>query len=170
MTPGWLLVGLGNPGSDYVHNRHNVGFQFLDWFTEHSALERLSAVFGPIKLLKPDQFMNLSGFPVQKSLAYYKIPRQRLLVVHDDADLEFGEVRLKRYGGDAGHKGIRSVVEQLGDDRFNRIRIGIGRPDHERISLERYVLDDFTTAEAAELPAVFERALAVITEVLEESQ
>ncbi len=162
-----LVVGLGNPGLRYAGHRHNVGFM---------ALERLAERFdaGPwrekfkgrlsegrlggskVLLLAPQTFMNLSGESVRPALAFYKLPLERLLVVHDELDLPFGVVRLKVGGGTAGHNGLKSLVRHLGGGDFTRVRVGIGRPSGKQ-RVESFVLSDFDASERAELPGVLDR-------------
>lgn len=134
----WLIVGLGNPGPTYRRNRHNVGFQVADGLAA-AALGRWrsapDAVWCPLRLAgtpallcKPHTFMNRSGQAVARLAAHHGIPAARTLVVHDDVDLPFGTLRLKAGGGHGGHNGLRSIVAELGDSGFLRVRLGIGRP------------------------------------------
>src|SRR5689334_15075773 len=162
----WLVVGLGNPGAKYARNRHNIGFQVVDelaakhglpaWKTGKLGGETTS---GPITtergreravLLKPTEFMNLSGFAVQRAADFHHVEPDDILVVHDEIDLELGVVRLKRGGGHGGHNGLRSITEQLGSGAFARLRIGIG--GHPRVppggsdAVAGWVLSDFPAA------------------------
>ena len=173
-----LVVGLGNPGPRYAGNRHNVGFMVVERLAE-----RLGA--GPwrdkfkgrlaegrrggdkVLLLQPQTFMNVSGESVQPAVAFYKLPLQRLLVVHDELDLPFGTLRLKVGGGTAGHNGLRSLVRHLGSGDFCRLRVGIGRPTGKQ-RVEQFVLSDFDAAERAELPDLLERAAAALLLALEQ--
>ena len=135
-----LVVGLGNPGTEYAVTRHNAGFRFLDVLLEGTgeklrAEPRFSANVGKIRiggrdvwLLAPTTFMNRSGEAVSKFVRYYKIPVPEILVVHDDLDLPPGVVRLKRGGGDGGHNGLIDLIQKLGSADFARLRIGIGHP------------------------------------------
>jgi len=144
----WLVVGLGNPGSKYERNRHNIGFLVVEELVRRHGLPAFSAsatkpeaetTAGMIttergrercQLLKPMGFMNLSGFATQRTAAFHKVPIENILVVHDELDLDFGIVRLKKGGGHGGHNGLRSMIEQLGGNGFARVRMGIGRaPD-----------------------------------------
>lgn len=161
-----LVAGLGNPGPRYQATRHNVGFRVVDALAERCGLapgafrerfhgELASARLGDeeLLLLRPQTFMNDSGRSVQAACAFYKIkPAEgQLLVVHDELDLPFGEVRLKKGGGDAGNRGIRSISAALGPD-YLRIRLGIGRPPPDfRGEPADFVLQAFASAE---LPAV----------------
>jgi PTH1 family peptidyl-tRNA hydrolase len=138
----YLIVGLGNPGDEYAHTRHNAGFDALDlladawgvsyWKNKCGALVaevRPAMLDGQeVVLVKPQSFMNLSGAPVSKLMKEYKIEPQHVIVIHDDLDLDPGSIRVKQGGGHAGHNGLRSIIDKCGSREFNRIRIGIGRP------------------------------------------
>lgn len=135
-----LIVGLGNPGSDYAATRHNAGFWFIDELARQSAceLKKDSKFYGyvgkaslhgePVWLLKPDTFMNRSGQSVSALAKYYKISVENILVVHDELDFEPGDVRLKKGGGHAGHNGLRDIISAMGSKEFLRLRVGIGHP------------------------------------------
>lgn len=164
----WLVVGLGNPGPKYVANRHNIGFVVVDQLTEDSEApalrEKFRGLFTRVQfrkhdlvLLKPQTFMNLSGESVQPAAQFFKIPTERIVVIHDELDLPFGTVRLKVGGGLAGHNGLRSMADQLGTQDFLRLRMGIGRPRSGSVS--GYVLSDFSQIEAAELEDVIDGAI-----------
>jgi PTH1 family peptidyl-tRNA hydrolase len=164
----WLVVGLGNPGPSYARNRHNAGFMVLDVlaaraggrFRSHRAradvLEgRLAG--GRAVLAKPRSFMNESGGPVKGLLDFYKVPVERLVVVHDELDVPFGAVRLKQGGGDNGHNGLRSVTKSLGSKDYLRVRFGVGRPPG-RMDAAAFVLKDFSAAERRDLDLEVDRA------------
>ena len=162
----YLIVGLGNPGPKYAGNRHNVGFMCVDQFAQVHDIafrkRRFKANLGQghvgphhVVLLKPSTFMNDSGQAVGPAGHWFKIPPERILVIHDDLDLPLGRPRLRPGGSSGGHKGINSIIEALGTQEFARLRVGIGRPQHgDPID---YVLDDFdrdqtpTIARACEL-------------------
>ncbi|MDY7080391.1 MAG: aminoacyl-tRNA hydrolase [Chloroflexota bacterium] len=167
-----LIVGLGNPGQQYAANRHNVGFRCLERLAtalglafdkrQKRARVALGAAHGQrIALVKPQTFMNESGRAVVPLARFYKVPSERLLVVYDDLDLPLGVVRLRPEGGSGGHKGMRSIIEHLGDRDFPRLRIGIGRPPG-RMDPAAYVLRDFSADEEALLEETLERAVAAI--------
>ncbi len=149
----FLLVGLGNPGKQYAHNRHNVGFRVIDalasaykadTWREKFQGECASIVIDGEKglLLKPQTFMNLSGKSVGAAMQFYKIALNDVIVFHDELDLIAGKIRVKTGGGDAGHNGLKSITGQLGAG-YRRVRIGIGHPgDKERV--HGHVLGDFT--------------------------
>ncbi len=175
----WLVVGLGNPGREYASHRHNVGFMAVDDLARSaradSSKEKFSAEYARMThagedavLLKPQTFMNLSGQSVQPAAAFFKVPIDQVLVVHDELDLPFGEVRLKVGGGHAGHNGLRSIIGSLGGNGFARVRIGIGRPPAGfRGEVADFVLSSFDTSERAELPDVLARAARAVTLVME---
>ena len=150
-----LFVGLGNPGERYKLTRHNVGFMVLDKLIQKSTVEGWDKKFDSffnkiiidqkrIILLKPLTFMNVSGHAVQKVKNFYGIDPNNIVIIHDDIDLELGKIKLKKGGGDGGHNGLKSIIKLIGSE-FNRIRIGIGRP--EKISVSSYVLNNFREEE-----------------------
>ena len=150
-----LFVGLGNPGERYKLTRHNVGFMVLDNLIKQSSVEgwdnKFDSFFNKIIidqkriiLLKPLTFMNVSGHAVQKVKNFYGIDPNNIVIIHDDIDLELGKIKLKKGGGDGGHNGLKSIIKLIGSE-FNRIRIGIGRP--EKISVSSYVLNNFREEE-----------------------
>lgn len=180
----WLVVGLGNPGPKYADNRHNVGFMVVDalaqrrgerWKAHKAHAEVAETRLGgaPVVLAKPRSFMNLSGGPVVGLSRFYKVPVERVLVVHDELDIAFGALKLKRGGGAGGHNGLRSVTSSLSGPDYLRVRVGIGRPPG-RMDAATYVLRDFSAAERRELGVVVERAAdaveTVVAEGLEKAQ
>ena len=187
----WLVVGLGNPGAGYAGNRHNVGQTVLDelaarlgsGFRSHRsraavAEGRLGVLPGgapgpKVVLAKPTSYMNLSGGPVAAASQFFKIPATQVLVVHDELDLPFGVVRLKRGGGEGGHNGLRDISKAVGTKEYVRARVGIGRPPG-RMDAADYVLRDFSPAERKELPFVLADAAdaveLVVTQGLERAQ
>jgi PTH1 family peptidyl-tRNA hydrolase len=173
----WLVVGLGNPGAKYVRNRHNIGFQVVDqlaashglpaWKTSKLGGDTTSGVLTTERgreravLLKPMEFMNLSGFAVQRTADFHQIAPDHILVVHDEIDLEFGTVRLKSGGGHGGHNGLRSIMEQLGSGAFARLRMGVGRDPKlppgggaGGQAVAGWVLSDFPAAQSSVVTAM----------------
>lgn len=154
----WLLVGLGNPGDQYAKNRHNIGFMAIDAIADAYGFAAFRAKFQgevsegridgeKVVLLKPQTYMNESGQSVGKAAKFYKIPPERVVVFHDELDLEPGKCRVKVGGGVAGHNGLKSIKAHLGTPDFMRVRLGIGHPgDKNRVS--GYVLSDFAKADA----------------------
>ncbi len=148
-----LIVGLGNPGKKYERTRHNVGFLVADAFSK--AIDDPRTI-----ILKPDTYMNRSGEAVREAMRFRKIPLKNLLVISDDADLPFGEVRVREQGSSGGHQGLQSIIDALGTDAFTRVRVGIGRPDHPNIPLEDWVLGTWTAEEEKNLPDIIKRAVS----------
>jgi PTH1 family peptidyl-tRNA hydrolase len=172
----WLIIGLGNPGPEYAGNRHNAGRMVAELlarrmgssFRRHrprtdTAEGTLAGV--PVTLGIARSYMNLSGGPVAALADFYKIPPSRIVVIHDDLDVPFGEVRLKFGGGTGGHNGLRSVSDALGTRDFFRVRFGIGRPPG-RMDPAVFVLRDFTAAERKEVPLLVERAADAVEALL----
>ncbi|HEY5983851.1 MAG TPA: aminoacyl-tRNA hydrolase [Anaerolineales bacterium] len=166
--PGYILVGLGNPGRQYARTRHNVGFLLIDRISvrldargmrlQSNALVT-TAQFKSRKVLlaKPQTYMNLSGRAVHALARFYKIPLEHLLVAHDDLDLPLGTIRLRPGGGPGGQKGVASTIENLGSKDFSRLRIGIDRPPG-RMDPAAYVLQEFSGDDLDVISAVLDRA------------
>lgn len=168
-NPPFIIVGLGNPGPEYKHNRHNVGFMVVD-----ELAKVLGVTFGRMQanalvadgrraeqrvvLAKPRTFMNRSGSAVGGLLRFYKAPPERLLVIYDDADLPFETLRLRPDGGSAGQKGMKSIIENLSSEAFPRLRVGIGRPKG-RMRTPDHVLQDFGRGEQEALDFTLRRAV-----------
>ncbi|MDY6846185.1 MAG: aminoacyl-tRNA hydrolase [Chloroflexota bacterium] len=174
----YLIVGLGNPGPRYHHNRHNVGFMVLDSLadTANIPIRRVEfrALLGKgeyaeerVILAKPQTFMNNSGQAVGALVRFYKIPIERLLVVHDDLDLPYGTLRLRPSGGAGGQRGMGSIITKLNTQDFARLRVGIGRPPG-RMDPSDYVLHDFDPPEEEILPEVLASAVDAIRMFLKE--
>jgi len=179
----WLVVGLGNPGPGYANNRHNVGQMVVDElahrtggrFTTHRARAQVAdvrlgtlagGVPGPrVLLAKPTSYMNLSGGPVAGLAAYLQVPAERVLVVHDELDVPFAQVRLKQGGGEGGHNGLRSISSALGTRDYVRVRVGIGRPPG-RMDAADFVLRDFSSVERKELPWLVDSAADAVEMVV----
>ncbi len=175
-----LIAGLGNPGPRYEATRHNVGFRIVDrWVNRHGSSAWRDKFEGQLAsvnwaarervvVLKPMTFMNLSGFAVRAALSFFKLDPSELLVVHDELDLPFGDCRLKLAGGDAGHNGIGSIIEQLGADSFARLRFGIGRPPSDFVgSTADFVLQGFPLADQPRLEELIEYGSLVLDQVIE---
>jgi peptidyl-tRNA hydrolase, PTH1 family len=175
----WLVAGLGNPGTRYQGTRHNIGQVVLD-----ELLERMGARYtrtkvgakavgarlgdsGPkVVFAISEGYMNVSGQPIRKVMDYFSVPAQQLLVVHDELDLDFGRLKLKRGGSEGGHNGLKSITEHLGGDReYIRLRVGIGRPPG-RMDSAAYVLQNYSAQEMKELPEVVGRAADAVESVL----
>lgn len=174
-----LLVGLGNPGKEYDDTRHNVGFMCLnefvaktdemdDWVQKKDLKCLLSSGrLGENRVLaiKPTTYMNLSGEAVQAAAHFFKVGPDRITVIHDELDIDFGQIRLRRGGSDAGHNGIKSISQMLGDN-YNRVRIGIGPKAPAKIASEDFVLQQFSAEQKEQLPNLRREVLAILTEYL----
>ena len=175
----WLVVGLGNPGREYAGNRHNVGFMVAELlagrlggkFGRHKravaevAEGRLGFGGPKLVLMKPLTYMNLSGGPVVALAQFHKIPPGRVIAVHDELDIPYGQVRLKCGGGEGGHNGLRSMSKSLGTKDYVRVRFGIGRPPGRQDPAD-YVLSDFSSVERKELEFLVDRAADVVESVV----
>ena len=183
----WLVVGLGNPGPEYLANRHNIGFLVVDVIAERArsmlkghkaraevAEVRLGGPGGPPAVLaRPRSYMNDSGGPVSGLLKYYDVPPERLVVIHDELDLPFSSLRVKFGGGDNGHNGLKSLRRSLGTGDYFRVRFGVGRPPG-RMDPAAFVLRDFSAAERKGLDLEIDRAAdaaeMLVREGLEKTQ
>ncbi|MDR1447702.1 MAG: aminoacyl-tRNA hydrolase [Candidatus Ancillula sp.] len=183
----WIVCGLGNSGAKYDGTPHNIGFQVVDelskqlnanWSLKFSALIAHTSVFsGPsaqkVVLVKPQQFMNLSGGPLKQVANYFKVSANNLIVVHDDIDLPFGTIKAKLGGSDAGHNGLRSITKSFNTNEYYRIRLGVGRPTGS-VAVSSFVLGQFSKMQKNELPEFLEHSvdasLGLITSGLESVQ
>ena len=172
-----LVVGLGNPGKEYASHRHNVGFMAVDALAAEARAEafreKFSGVYARAEiagqqaiLLKPMTYMNDSGRSVQPAMAFFKVTPAELVVIHDELDLPFADVRLKFGGGHAGHNGLRSLMAHVGTGDFGRVRVGVGRPPPGfRGEVADYVLSSFDAVERASLPDCLKQAAQSVLEV-----
>jgi peptidyl-tRNA hydrolase, PTH1 family len=173
-----LLMGLGNPGEKYEGTRHNIGFVCLDAFVrandfpEWAAKKDLqclmsSGSIGSTKVIvvKPQTFMNLSGEAVQAAAHFYKIPSENIVVIHDELDMPFGQIRTRTGGSSAGHNGVKSIIAHLGEG-FGRVRIGVRNNLAEKLDSADFVLTKFTKAEQNQLPNLTRETTAILTEYL----
>jgi len=172
-----LIVGLGNPGREYDETRHNIGFECVDEFVAKSsdmggwvAKKDLKCLMSTGRLgetrviaIKPTTFMNSSGEAVRAVSDFYKIHPSQTMVVHDELDIPFGQIRTRVGGSSAGHNGIKSLIEHIGED-FGRVRVGIGPKEPEQIDSADFVLQKFSKEQQAELPALKREANAILTE------
>lgn len=184
MNEPWLVVGLGNPGPGYAATRHNAGFMVVDLLAERMAGRFKAGKGGAhvlegrvagqrVVLVKPQSYMNLSGGPTVAAQNFFKVPLEQIVVVHDELDIDFGALRLKRGGGDGGHNGLKSITKSLGSREYLRVRVGIGRPPGRQDPAD-FVLKPFSSTEAKELPLNVDRAAdaveALLTGPLETAQ
>ena len=167
--PSWLAVFLGNPGSRYSDTRHHVGFMTAELLSRRLGLKinriKFKGLWGraelggkPTVLLLPQTYMNLSGESVQEAAAFFKIPRERIVVVCDDVSLPLGRLRIRARGSAGGHNGLKSIISCLGGEDFPRIRIGVGAPPHPDYDMADWVLGSFTAREADTITAAMDRA------------
>lgn len=169
----FLVVGLGNPGNKYAMNRHNIGFMACDYWLkslngadyreEHKALTKKFKIDDTeILLAKPQTFMNRSGEAVVALLSFYKIPKENLLVIHDDIDLPFGTMKIHHNRGPGGQNGVKNIAELFGNNEFTRLKLGIGRPPHPEFAVSDYVLGNFPKDEIVLLDQYLEKACDAI--------
>lgn len=175
----WLVVGLGNPGPEYAKHRHNVGFMVVDLVARRigasfsrskkavaQVAEGRLGLGGPrLVLAKPLTYMNLAGGAVVGLANFYKIPIEQIIAVHDELDLPYATLRLKRGGGEGGHNGLRSMSKSLGSREYLRVRFGIGRPPGRQDPAD-YVLSNFSGAETKELDFLVDRAADAVEAVV----
>jgi len=168
-----LILGLGNPGRGYHWTRHNVGFLLLDGLAKKHGIDvsrrGMKSLYGrgrigteEVILAKPQTFMNLSGEAAQRLLQFFKIPPENLIVLHDDLDLPMGKPRIRLRGGHGGHKGIRSIVEALGNDGFTRFKMGIGRPGRPGQDPADFVLEPLGEGEREGFKKMIEENLEAL--------
>lgn len=182
-----LVVGLGNPGPKYARNRHNIGFMVIDEIARRTKVDGFKGKFGgelttgdlagdKAVLLKPMEYMNLSGRSVARTAAFYQVEPKEIIVVHDEIDIDFGTLRVKVGGGHAGHNGLRSMVTELGSADFVRIRCGVGRPGVRGLGpgaqrgagrdVADYVLGDFQKGEQEEAQILVQEAADAVEDVI----
>lgn len=172
-----LIVGLGNPGAQYEETRHNAGFWFVEQVAReygevfrseakfHGEVTKVMVAGQQVWLLKPSTFMNRSGQAIAALARFYKIPLEKILVVHDELDLAPGTARLKKGGGHGGHNGLRDTIAHMGGKDFMRLRLGIGHPGHAK-QVSNYVLSRATADEQRAIDESLDRALAVLPKVV----
>lgn len=172
-----LIVGLGNPGPKYLWTRHNAGFIVLDRFAHLAGIQvarkTFSGLYGEgdykgnrLLLLKPQTYMNLSGRSVAEALRFHKLEPADMIVVHDELDIPFGQIKFKADGGHSGHNGLRSLHQELGGGGYSRLRIGIGRPAHGNMA--DYVLTNFSKDEMISLPRLVDGAVDALEMMIAE--
>ena len=173
----YLVVGLGNPGSDYTFTRHNAGFLTIDYISQKLGVQvnraKFHALYGEAKigntgvmLVKPQTYMNESGIAVREIAEFYKIPTENIIVISDDISLDVGRLRVRKKGSDGGQKGLRSIIYHLNSDNFPRIRVGIGQKPNPNYDLADWVLSKFTPDEQKLLFDKFEPVLQGIEKII----
>lgn len=173
-----LVVGLGNPGGEYDGTRHNIGFSCVDFFATSQEFDPwitkkdlkcllTSKMLGSVRVIciKPTTFMNLSGEAVLATAQFYKIPNSQIVAIHDELDIPFGQIRTRVGGGSAGHNGIKSVSQVMGEN-YGRIRIGIGPKEPEQMDSADFVLARFNADQQANIPALHKETTAILTEYI----
>lgn len=173
----WLIVGLGNPGNEYKFTRHNIGFMAVDYFLQGVGNPRLQNKFKAeiaqveykghqIIFCKPQTYMNLSGESVQPLMGFYKIPLDHLIVIHDDIDQPFNQMKIHKNRGHGGHNGIKSISGLMGSADYARLKLGVGRPDNPNFPVADYVLGKFTKEEAQVLPDFLNKGCDALESIL----
>ena len=173
----YLIVGLGNPGRDYVGTRHNMGFEALDAICAKYDIklnkEKFRAIYGEgriggekVLVIKPQTDMNLSGESVREFRDWFKMEEENIIVIYDDISLPVGKLRIREKGSAGGHNGIKNIIYQLGTDVFPRIKIGVGAPDHPDFDVKDYVLGKFSQEETEVLIKTVIRAAAAVEEMI----
>ena len=171
-----LIVGLGNPGENYYDSRHNIGFLAVDLLADkigvklsrqgYSSLYNIGKINGNrVFLMKPQTYMNKSGIAVRHAMDFYKIDTKSIIVIHDEMDLPLERVKIKKNGGSAGHNGIKSIENQLGTNDFNRVRIGVGKPEYKDEGA-KHVLSSFTRDERNKIDHILEKAVCAAEEIV----
>ncbi|MDP4144515.1 MAG: aminoacyl-tRNA hydrolase [Bacillota bacterium] len=166
----YLVIGLGNPGDEYRHTRHNVGFDVVDLFSQKYNIEmnrlKFKGIYGEgrigaekIILLKPTTYMNLSGESLNEAVKFYKIPNDKIIVVYDDISLDVGKLRIRSKGSAGGHNGIKSIIAHLSSDEFPRIKVGVGQPNGDLVS---HVLGGFQKEDKDKIEKVFNVAVEAV--------
>lgn len=176
-TYAYLIVGLGNPGMQYEHTRHNIGFMTVDKLAEENSFSfnknKFEAQMGEfnigdnrILVIKPQTYMNNSGRSVEKVAAFYKIPADKIIVIQDDISLDVGKIRMRRKGSHGGHNGMRDIVELMGTDNIMRIKMGVGAKPHPDYDLASWVLGKFPKEQEKELANSIDRACLAVKEII----
>jgi PTH1 family peptidyl-tRNA hydrolase len=172
----WLIVGLGNPGRKFKFTRHNIGFRVIDQLSKELSIpldkKRMMATWGKgswsdqkVVLSKPQTFMNLSGEAVVRLKKFFRIETNKVIIIHDDLDLDFGQMRIRDKGGDAGNKGVKSISESLGKSEFIRVRLGISRPEKKGEGKD-YVLADFDELEKKNVNILLAQAKEAVKTIM----
>jgi len=177
LNADWLIIGLGNPGKKYAGTRHNFGFLVADELFLSAGQGSWQEKFGgrlckfrldnrQLTLLKPMTYMNLSGQCVARVAQYFDFSHEQIIAVHDELDLPFGTVRVKKGGGTAGHKGLESIGKELGNNGFIRVRMGIGHPDPDHNNVSDYVLGSFRSEEEASLMDIVNQGATAVRHIV----
>ena len=169
----YIIVGLGNPGTEYENTRHNIGFMTIDTLCEKYKVSCKKLKFKSLTcdvmisgkrclIMKPSTFMNKSGEAVTEAMSFYKIPPERTIIVFDDISLEPGKMRIRRKGSDGGHNGIKNIIYLSGADTFPRIKMGVGAKPHPDYNLAEWVLGHFKKEDGEKLEQCFKNAVSAL--------
>ncbi|MBK9321859.1 MAG: aminoacyl-tRNA hydrolase [Bdellovibrionaceae bacterium] len=173
----WLIVGLGNPGNQYSLTRHNIGFMAVDYYLKGLNLSTPKSQFKaeiyqtkivnqPVIFCKPQTYMNLSGESVQPLMGFYKVSLDHLIVIHDEIDQPFAQLKIQKNRGHGGHNGIKSISNLMGSSDYIRLRLGVGRPENPNVPVADYVLNKFTQEEFTTLPPFLNKACDAVESIL----
>ena len=173
----WLIVGLGNPGGEYRLTRHNIGFMAVDYFMQGLGnppiKNQFKAEVAQVKwrdqqllFCKPQTFMNLSGESVQPLMGFYKIPLEKLIVIHDDIDQPFNQMKIHKNRGHGGHNGIKSISGLMGTMDYTRLKLGVGRPENPQHNVADYVLGKFSKEEFQKMPEFLNRGIDALEAIM----
>jgi len=171
----YLVVGLGNPGVEYENTRHNVGFKVIDKLVDMYKIsmdrKKFKGICGDLRigsekviLLKPQTYMNLSGESVNEVVNYFDIPNENIIVLHDDVSLDVGRLRIRKKGSSGGQNGIKNIIKMLNSDEFNRVKIGVGKAEHDMVS---HVLGKFPNEEEKVMEKVYDDAAKCVVYMIE---
>lgn len=173
----YLIAGLGNPGREYENTRHNAGFiaadMLADKFNMSFSKSKFDAIYGDcviagerVLVVKPQTYMNLSGNAVQKLAAFYKIPADKLIIMHDDVSLDVGKIRIRRKGSAGGQKGLANIIQMLGTEEIPRIKIGVGGKPHPDYDMKDWVLGKIPQEQQADFKTACENAVKATEEII----
>ena len=173
----YLIIGLGNPGSKYAGTRHNIGFEMVDYLAAKHNISlnkvKYKALYGEghinntkVVIAKPQTYMNLSGESVREMKEWYKVSSDNIIIVYDDISLQPGKLRVRGKGSAGGHNGIKSIIYQLNDDVFPRIKIGVGAPQHADYELADFVLGRFSKDEYPVMDSIIKTAAEAVEEIV----
>ncbi len=176
-TFDWLIVGLGNPGLQYENTRHNVGFMTADLLMKQNDGDfnkhKFEAAFGEctigknrVLVVKPQTYMNNSGRAVTQIAAFYKIPKDKIIIIYDDISLDVGKIRMRRNGSHGGHNGMKDIIELMGDNNITRIKIGVGQKPRPDYNLADWVLSKFPESDKENLDAALLKATKAAKEIM----
>ncbi len=173
----FLVAGLGNPGKEYEHTRHNAGFLSIDYIAVQKGIKtdrvRFNALTATceiagvgVLLIKPQTFMNLSGKAVAEAARFYKIAPENIIVISDDTSFEVGKLRVRRNGSAGGHNGLKSINECIGNEAYPRIKVGVGKKPHPEYDLADWVLSNFTSDELKKLDEIYPKVLSGVEKII----